>query len=122
MAKQPSNWINMGRAVKNDDGTEGETHFPSITVHGEGDPPDLKDGPYAMDMKHAETHVTTGLDGKKTHQIVMHAQRMKPMDQSPNTMQGPKASPSFAGRSVMDGHVAAMLKSKAAPNATTQVS
>lgn len=123
MSKLPDNWMNMGHAPKMGDGTTGTPSFPSVTMHGNGEAPDLKDGPYMAEMKHHETINSTDPEtGEKTHRVTMHIHRMKPMMQSPNTMQGPKASPSFAGRSAMDAGVAAILKSKAAPNKVTQVS
>jgi len=123
MAKPSSGWMNMGRAgPKNEDGSESEPTYPTITMHGDGDAPALTDGPYVADMKHLETRVTTdGNTGAKTHHVTMRVHRMKPMDQPPQTMQGPGAAPAFGARRLMDARVANLLKSKAAPTAVTPI-
>lgn len=113
--------MNMGRAgPKNDDGTESPPTYPTISFHGEGEPPDLTDGPYHTMMSHKETHVTTDdTTGKKTHHVVMAVHKMKPMADSPQMAQGPKALTTFSSRKIMDAGADKILKSKVAPGGVT---
>ncbi len=79
--------LDLGRKPKNMTGelakspdTAPKTHYPTVTIGGDGEPPDLKDGHYAVKMKRVASHVhDKGAEGKSySHEMEMHS--MTPID------------------------------------------
>ena len=59
--------------------TAPKTHYPTVTIGGDGAAPDLQDGHYAVKMKKVASHIHNN-NGKQSYSHEMEMHSMTPID------------------------------------------